>query len=561
MINNYIRGGQIFLHKLRMIKQVWDKTLLIASIVSILLSTFLTYDKFLHLDFYSGLTYLKAIIVSPLDRIFPNSSPVKISAMNNMGVYSKNIDAKEILKHQGFKRRYDLIISTFLSSLILGLWIMLGFSVIIIFVWTKFGKASSSKDIIKGGSILSAVEVSKILKKQFMASDFVIGKMPLVKNSETSHILITGTTGSGKTSCMNEIMPQIRSYNHPAIIVDYTGQMTKKYYDESRGDAIITNNEAGAHIWDFWEDIKDEDNLAIIANSLFTDRGSGYDEMWNNASKQFFKDSARHIAKNNTPKISDLYRLLSIMTLSEVHEALKGSVSASMLDPNNEKTAMSVRTNTIAFIDWMENFREGQRKLSLSNWFSEKKLERGSWLFFKSTPKQRTKLRNFYSMLLDLCINQIMELGQDYDRRIWMVIDELPSLKKLPSLAQALSEFRKYGGCIMASMQSPHQLFELYGQNNAYAMLDQFNTKFIFRTDEHNFASYICKGFGDIEYKEQQENYSYGSHEVRDGVHISSIERKKPLLTPDDLASLANLEAYVKLPIANVRVAKITVGF
>ena len=91
-------------------------------------------------------------------------------------------------------------------------------------------------------------------------------------------------------------------------------------------------------------------------------------------------------------------------------------------------------------------------------------------------------------------------------------------------------------------------------------MLDQFNTKFIFRTDETYFASYLCSGFGDIEYTQQQENYSYGSHEVRDGVHVASLEKKTALLTPDDLANLANLEAYVKLPIPDIRLARIKIG-
>ena len=112
----------------------------------------------------------------------------------------------------------------------------------------------------------------------------------------------------------------------------------------------------------------------------------------------------------------------------------------------------------------------------------------------------------------------------------------------------------------MASMQSPHQLFEVYGTHAAYSMLDQFNTKFIFRTDEHHFASYLCKSFGDVEYKESTENYSYGAHEMRDGVSFASVERKKPLLSPSDLASLANLEAYVKLPEPSIKAVKIRVG-
>jgi type IV secretory pathway TraG/TraD family ATPase VirD4 len=332
-------------------------------------------------------------------------------------------------------------------------------------------------------------------------------------------------------------------------------------YSTGDKETTLEKKKNSLYSWDFWEDIKDEDNLEIIANALFADKGSGYDEMWNNTSKQLFKDAVHYVATFDEPKVSDLYKLLAKDSIKDIHKKLVGTASASMLDPSNEKTAMSVRTNTIAFISWMENFKETENKVSISKWFTEKNLNQGNWLFFKSTPKQRVKLRAFYSMLLDLCMNQIMELGENTDRRIWMVIDELPALRKLPSLAPSLSEFRKYGGCIIASLQSPHQLFEIYGQHNSYAMLDQFNTKFVFRTDENNFASYLCKSFGEVEYKESQENFSYGSHEMRDGVSMQVIEKKKPLLSPSDLARLENLEAYVKIPEKEISVVKVKVSY
>ena len=154
-----------------------------------------------------------------------------------------------------------------------------------------------------------------------------------------------------------------------------------------------------------------------------------------------------------------------------------------------------------------------------------------------------------------------MSLGVDFERRIWIVIDELPALKKLPSLPTALGEFRKYGGCIMAGIQSVNQLYKIYGQYEGLTMLDQFNTKFIFRTEENNFANYICKNFGDIEYTESTENYSYGAHEMRDGVSFSKVEKKKSLVNPSDLAALKDCEAYVKLPEPKVRIAKIQMQY
>ncbi|XAF71735.1 ATPase, T2SS/T4P/T4SS family [Orientia tsutsugamushi] len=55
--------------------------------------------------------------------------------------------------------------------------------------------------------------------------------MPLVKNSERLHILITGTTGTGKTNMLNELLPQIRLHKDRAIIVDTTGAFTDRFFD------------------------------------------------------------------------------------------------------------------------------------------------------------------------------------------------------------------------------------------------------------------------------------------------------------------------------------------
>ncbi len=576
MMNNYIRGGQLFLHKMRMLNQVWDKSLIASFFVALIITSYLTYDQYAKLDYAAGITYVKAITVIQVDKAFSKNGTSKITAASNKGIYAKSMTAKDVLSHKGFKAKYNEISSTLVKSTLLMLGVMLGIFTFVILIWTKFGKLAGEKDIIKGGKILNAKDVARFLNKAHKASHFIVGGAPLVKDSETSHILITGTTGSGKTTCMNEILPQIRKNNQPAIVIDCNGSMTQKYYDSSRGDMIIgsyndpLSDECCS--WDFWEDAADEHNLAIIANSLFADKGGGYDEMWNNSAKQFFKDAVKYvmkeaIAQGAEPSMKSLYQLLAHDSLSDVAKKLKGYASASILDPKNDKTAMSVRTNTIAFIDWMENFHETDNKCSISKWFSQLVQNKenpakisGRWFFLRSFPKQRVALRSFHSMLLDLSINHLMELGEDPDRRIWMIIDELPALKKLPSLSMALSEFRKYGGCIMASVQSPHQLFDIYGQNMAYSMLDQFNTKFIFRTDEHNFASYLCKGFGDIEYKESSENYSYGAHEMRDGVSFSMLEKKKALLSPADLANLANLEAYMKLPESEIRLAKIKVS-
>lgn len=562
MLNNYTRGGQLFLHKIRMLRQVFDKTLLGSFIVSSIVVLVFSYSELVSLDYPAGITYAKACISEEVHGVFSNdSTSTKITALVKEGIYAKDISARVIINHPTFKKKFNSIVAVYSSIGLNILYLTGGVLLIVIGVWHRLGSKALEKDIKKGGKVLTAKEVSNILKKIGKASHFKIGDMTLVKDKETSHILVTGTTGSGKSNCMHNLLPQIRNKNQSAIIVDFTGEMVERYYDPKKGDVIINPFDSRAKCWDFWREVEDPHNLASLSNSLFASRGSSYDEMWNNASKRFFEDAAKVIASSKDRSIKMLYNTLATESLSQIVKLLKGTSASSMLDPKNDKTAMSIRTNTIAFIDWMEDFKETEDLVSISEWVRSINNTQGKWLFLTATPKQRNRLRNFHSMLLDLIMNNIMELVPDIKRRIWLVIDELPALKQLPSLPTALSEFRKYGGCVIAGMQSISQLLELYGQNTAYAMLDQFNTKFIFRTNDNNFASYVCKNFGEIEYEESNENFSYGAHEMRDGVSFSKQEKKKLLVTPADLAALADREAYVKLPESSVRVVKIKMKY
>ena len=61
-------------------------------------------------------------------------------------------------------------------------------------------------------------------------SDLYIGNMPLVKDSETRHFLVMGSTGSGKTNLMHNLLPQVKQKEQPAIVIDQTGEMIARYY-------------------------------------------------------------------------------------------------------------------------------------------------------------------------------------------------------------------------------------------------------------------------------------------------------------------------------------------
>jgi hypothetical protein len=140
---------------------------------------------------------------------------------------------------------------------------------------------------------------------------------------------------------------------------------------------------------------------------------------------------------------------------------------------------------------------------------------------------------------------------------MWFVLDELAALGRLNSLTTLMTESRKYGGCVLAALQSYNQLLDNYGIHLGSTLFGQFATKFLFRCNEPNMAKLMSDMFGNIEYMQQQKNTSYGAHEHRDGISYTEHERRKPLIESSQFMELSDLECFVSLPDPKIKVAKL----
>jgi type IV secretory pathway TraG/TraD family ATPase VirD4 len=144
----------------------------------------------------------------------------------------------------------------------------------------------------------------------------------------------------------------------------------------------------------------------------------------------------------------------------------------------------------------------------------------------------------------------------DLNRRLWFVVDELPSLNRLKDLEFFLSEGRKYGGCGLFAFQSPSQLEAIYGPLIARTIMSNCMTKIVFTEQDPETADKISRAFGEREIREFNEGVSYGAHETRDSVNLSSHKKNIPLVSVTDIQSLERNRAFVKLP-GNMPITKI----
>jgi type IV secretory pathway TraG/TraD family ATPase VirD4 len=93
----------------------------------------------------------------------------------------------------------------------------------------------------------------------------------------------------------------------------------------------------------------------------------------------------------------------------------------------------------------------------------------------------------------------------------------------------------------------------------AESLVSLLNTHVIFRNGHPDTARVMSQMLGEQEVREAVESISYGAHQMRDGVSLNDQNKTKPVVTPTELMSLENFEAYLKLP-GNLPVTKITFG-
>lgn len=578
MLNNYIGGGQVFLHKIRMFMQVFWRTVNVSMLIGVVVALILFVPQILREDLPAAISYRKAVLADGFDtaiaplRASRSRSVTTIDAKTRHGVYARDIEPRKILSLKMFREVDQVVMGLIVNMLQFAAFATLAVFLLVFFVWNRFGKSIKDDKKIKGGQILTAAQVNVILKSLGMASWFKIGQMPLVKDAETRHFLICGATGSGKTNLIDNILPQIISRKQPAIVVDQTGEMIAKYYDPTRGDIIFNPLDSRSHHWDFWADcfadnVNDgriNDRLEKFAKILFgfnRKGGSNSDPFWENSAETVFTSCADYAFTKGRRSLTLLNSMLKEWSLEDLASSLKSSPASRYLGAANKITAssiLSVMTTMTKPLNYLSECNNN-KTFSLNGHLKQIKEGSNAWLFLATSPSQRELTLPLIACLLELAVSLLMENGIQKEKKLWFILDELASLGRLPALNGLMSEGRKYGACVIAAMQSLNQLYNNYGQYAGSTIFGQFGTKFFFRNDEPQIARMITDLCGTELIHKQQKNTSFGANEFRDGVSYTEQEKQKPLVEYSDIASLNVGQCYALLPEPKARLAKIEI--
>jgi hypothetical protein len=350
---------------------------------------------------------------------------------------------------------------------------------------------------------------------------------------ESSHFLIIGDSGTGKSALIRQVLMQLEARGETAIVYDPALEYTSQFYMPERGDQILNPLDTRSPYWSPSDEWRHEAETLTLATSLFPDR------FRDNA---FFTEAPRRIfAHLLTLKPTPQELAWWLCHDEELDRRLMGTPYASMID----RQAPAQRSGVLASLNMVADTLKllpaeggGSARWSAAAWSTK----RTGWLFLTSTPETRQRLVPLTSLWLDTLVLRLMNQGQPHGRATWFILDELASLQRLPQLHTAITENRKSNNPVVLGFQGRAQLETRYG-HDAEALLSQPATKIFLRTSEPRAAKWIADSIGDIEVERLRESRSEG----RRGQQSYGLERHvEPLVMASEIEGLPALRGFLK---------------
>jgi len=396
---------------------------------------------------------------------------------------------------------------------------------------------------LKGPELLSVRQFNRRLHGDGIAFVQTRGAAKLVMSQtalalprvfESSHLLIMGDSGTGKSTLIRQLLRQINDRGDTAIVYDPALEYTPQFYTPERGDVILNPIDARSPYWSPGDELRHEAEALTLATSLFPDRAN---------ENPFFTEGPRRIfAQLLTFRPTAEELACWLCHDEELDRRVQATSYASIID----RQAPAQRSGVLAALNMVADTlkllpRESEttRRWSAESWARSRR----GWLFLTSTPETRTRLVPLTSLWLDMLVLRLMNRGQPGHRPVWFVLDELASLQRLPQLHTAVTENRKSNNPVVLGFQGRSQLETRYG-HDAEAMLSQPATKIFLRTSEPHAAKWMSDTIGEIEIERMRESRSKGQY----GQRSFGLERQvEPLVMPSEISGLPSLRGFLKL--------------
>jgi len=359
-------------------------------------------------------------------------------------------------------------------------------------------------------------------------------RIPL--EAESQHIELMGDTGAGKTTLIMQLLRQIQSRNHAAIVYDPACEFIQRFYDEKREDIVLNPLDERCPYWGPSEELRRRAEAKAIAASLYQPTSDKKGEFFTETPQKIFA----HLLTYG-PSPQQLVEWLS--KPAEIDQRVKDTEMEAMIAQGAQQQRNGVLASLGLVADSLRMLPTKEQAKNKTWSATEWSVSRKGWIFITSSPTEREALRPLHSLWIDLLVMRLLTAPQDKQTPVWFVLDELASLQRLPQLHTAITENRKSKNPLVLGFQGKAQLEVIYG-HLAEVMLSQPATKIFLKTTEPKAAEWVSNAIGKVEIERVKETHFDGS---RSGRNFAVDRQIEPLVMDSEISGLENRHAFLKL--------------
>ena len=375
--------------------------------------------------------------------------------------------------------------------------------------------------------------------------------VPIAPLEETKHFKLIGTTGTGKSTVIRELLCSALERGDRAVITDPDGGYLEALYDRYRGDVVLNPFEKYAVKWNPFTEIRELYDVDQLAGGLIpsTDDASGRE--WRGYARTFLSAVLGRCHKSGPHDVAELWRLLTIAPSSELRPIVAGTPAQPFLEPDNARMFGSIRSVAASAAAALAYIKD-QRAMSFSvrNWVRS---GRGV-LFIPYQASQIAALRSIIATWMRLAIVETMSQAEQ-DQRLWFVVDELDALGAIDGLKDALARLRKFGGRCVLGFQSIAQVSSTYGAGEAQTIVENCGNTLILRcsgSENGGTSQFASRLIGDREIVRRQTSRGrdresfFAARGVRRSTNISEQHVIEAAVMASELEQLPDFTGYLK---------------
>lgn len=297
---------------------------------------------------------------------------------------------------------------------------------------------------------------------------------------ETKHFKIIGTTGTGKSTAIRELLGAALARGDRAIIADPDGGYRSRFFRRGRADVILNPFESDSVKWDPFAEIEDPYDADQVAAGLVPSTGDAASNEWRAYARTFLTSVLRRCRSNSRRSVDELWRLLAIAPVEELRSVVADTPAQPFLDPENARMFGSIRSVAVSAIAALEHIQQ-QRSVpfSVRGWVRGPGAPGALFITYKAA--QVAALRSMIATWMRLAIFEAMSGSENHDQRLWFVVDELDALGMIEGLKDALARLRKFGGRCVLGFQSIAQVSGTYGAAEAQTIVENCANTLILR--------------------------------------------------------------------------------